>query len=68
MEQQRHQQRHEHVMHVRHDIIVDDEQIKMHVQDEHIGEVHDEKQRVTVHHVQQDLQVMHEQHLNHNVM
>ena len=62
MEQQQHQVKHEHVEHVQHDIIVDDEQIRMRVQSEHIDEVHDEKQRVTVHHVQQDIMEMGTQH------
>ena len=62
MEKQDRVQKHEHVMHVQHDITVDDEQIKMHVQNEHIDEVHDEKQRVTVHHVQQDIMEMETQH------
>ena len=61
MEKQDRVQKHEHVMHVQHDIIVDERMIRMHVLMEHIDEVHDERQRVTVHHVQQDIMEMEKQ-------
>jgi len=54
MEQRQHQVRHEHVVHVQHDIIVDDERINVHVRMEHIDEVHDERQRVIVQAVQHE--------------
>jgi len=44
MEIQARVQKHEHVVHVQHDIIVDEKMIRTHVQMEHIDDQHDERQ------------------------
>ena len=58
-------QKHEHVRHVQHDIIVDERMIRMRVRMEHIDEVHDERQRVivrAVQHEQYEMEVHEKQH------
>ena len=45
---------HEHVRHVQQEIIVDERMISMHVQMEHIDDQQDERQKLIVHHVQQE--------------
>ena len=57
--------RREHVVHVQHDIIVDERMIRMRVQSEHIDDQHDERQLVIVHHVQHDIMEMETQHRRH---